>query len=527
MNEALERMRGMKNLRAQHSVNRTQHFREIATRRPNQMDRTWLAGQYDDLTADWAITPQWAYSLTHYLSNLRARARSEYRTNDFARRYVGLLKSGVVGPNGFTLQAQFEDPRGRDMVASQAFEKHWKRWAQDPRACDVRRVQTLTEMCHQWMLCLATDGEVFVRVRRSGPWGFSLQTIEPLTIDHTYMDELPNGNVVRFGVEVDGNNAPVAFYKNTGNARDFPYPYPTGERERIPASEIYHLYLLESIDQVRGFPWLSTPMYRMHMLGGFEESALINARAGAAKMGFKKQRDPERYQGEGGIGAGVEETPPGLAVDYLNENEEWVAYDPTYPTGDFKDYVQQMLRGVASGLEMSYPTLANDLAGVNYSSLRHDALTERDTYMRLQNWMADHLLTPLYNDWLSIQLMRGIPIPRNGGGSRPANVASIEKYRDIRWIGRRWQWVDPQKEIQAAAEAVQLGVTTRAQIIRDNGRDPDEVFEEWEDEQRKYSGVISSLPGGASAEPGAPDRPDSDAESDDSSEGSESGSEDS
>lgn len=515
MREDLVRMRLMRNVRAQHPVKRALPMepQQIPTR-PAQ--RSWRAGEWTDLTADWSLSPQWAYSLTqNHLSTLRARARNESRTNDFAKRYIGMLKTGVVGPGGFKLQACFEDPRGKDMVANRAFEQHWRQWAGDPRACDVRQRSTFTEMCHQWLGSLATDGEVFVRWRRRGPMGYQLETIEPLTIDHTYHDTLPNGRVVRFGVEVDEFGAPFAFYQNKGNAREFPYPYPTGERERIPATDIYHLFITESIDQLRGFPWLSTPMYRMHMLDGFEESALINARAAAAKMGFKKQREPERYAGEGGQGSGVEEIQPGLYADYLSEHEDWITHDPSYPNGDFKDYVRQMLRGVSSGLEVSYPTLANDLEGVNYTSLRHDALMERDVYMRLQHWFADHLLTPVYLDWLMVRIVEGIPIPRQGGGFRAASVGNLQKYRNIKWLGRRWQWVDPLKEIQAAEKAVQLGVTTRRQIIADQGNDPDEVLEEVEVERERFGAVAEPAGGSGDSQ-----------ESDDDGEGSEPGSED-
>lgn len=507
MTDHLAGMRQMRNLRAQLPVRSPAAppvIRTQATAPAPRVSRSWRAGEWSDLTGDWSITPQWAYTLTaNHLSTLRSRARSELRTNDFAKRFVGMLKSGVVGPNGFQLQACFEDPRGRDKVASKAFEAHWKKWASDPKACDVRERSTLQELCNQWMGGLATDGEIFVRWRRRGPMGFQLQTIEPLTIDHTYHESLRNGNVVRFGIEINPEfgNA-VAFYQNKGTPRDHPYPYPTGERERIDASEIWHLFITEAIDQLRGFPWLSTPMYRMHMLDGFEESALVNARASAAKLGIKTQRDPERYAGEGGAGAGVEEVYPGMYVEHLNEHETWSSHDPTYPTGDFSDYVKQMLRGVASGLEVSYPTLANDLAGVNYTSLRHDALTERDVYVRLQGWLADHLLTPMYRRWLMIRLVEGVPIPRVGGGSRPASIANREKYENVKWIGRRWQWVDPAKEMDAAEKGVANAFTTRSQVIRDQGRDPEEVFEEWERENERFGAIQKSQ------QPRADDRPD-------------------
>lgn len=484
---------------------------------PPPLSRSWRAGEWDDLTADWMISPQWSYSLVQrHLSVLRARARSESRSNDYAKRAIGMLKNGIVGPDGFQLQCSFQDPRGADTVANRAFEKHWREWADRPANVDTRGRNTLTELCHQLVHQLCTDGELFIRRWLRGPMGIQLQVIEPLLVDLTYHDELRNGNLVRFGIEIDrAFGRPVAYYVNQG--QPFDLPYPTGERERVPASEMYHVFIAEGVDQLRGFPWLSTPMYRMHMLDGYEEAAAVNARASANKMGWIQTREPERYAGEANGQPAVEEI-NGVSIGYLGEHQEWRSHDPTYPSGEFKDYVQQMLRGISSGLELSYPTLANDLAGVNYNSLRHDALQERDVYMRLQRWFKDHLLHPIYEDWLDVRLADGIPIPRAGGGFRAASAANRAKYREVKFQGRRWQWVDPLKEIQAAAQAVALGVTTREQIIRDQGRDPEEVLEAVRNERDEFGTVENG------AQPDS--RPDDRAAGDDPAEGDQRGTED-
>lgn len=480
--------------------------------RRHTVNRSFPAGEWSDLTADWALTPESPFQLVHNnLTNLRARARAEFRKNDYARRAVGMMKNGIVGPEGFSLQCQFEDSRGVDTVANRAFEEHFRRWADDKRQVDWTERQDLTSMCHGLVGQLCTDGEFFIRKRLgSGEFGLQLEIFDPMLIDVTYNDELRNGNKVRFGIELDGRNRPVRYW--THGDSDY-YAFSRGQRTGIPADEVYHVFIPEAVGQLRGLPWLATPMYRMHMLDGFEEASIVNARVGASKMGFKKSRDPEAYEGELGTGgAGVDEITPGM-VGYLGENEEWVAHNPDYPAGEFEPFVKQMLRGVASGLELSYPGLANDLAGVNYNSLRHDALETRDVFMRIQEWFIGCFLRELWSDWLFMALPRGIPIPRNGGGYRPAGKP-LEAYKRVRWQGRRWQWVDPLKEVQASKEAIALGVTTRAQVIRDSGRDPEEVFAEWEIENDRFGPMESRKPDSApqpddgeagSDQPGEPD----------------------
>ena len=464
----------------------------------DKVSRSFLAGEWSDLTADWTLTPQSSFQLVHQnLTTLRSRARSEYRTNDYAKRYVGMLKNGVVGPDGFALQCQFQNPNGEpDAVANRAFEEHFRRWAEDPVAIDVRARLDLKSFCHLLVQQLATDGEYLVRLVQRGPFGLQLQLVDPFLLDVTYNDELRNGNKVRMGIELSPWGRAVAYHFNIAGD----YYYNTGERERISAAEVLHGFLDEGVDQYRGIPWLSTPMYRMHMLAGFEEASIINARAGASKMGFLKHRDPERYTGEGGSAGGpVEEIAPGM-VGHLGSEDDWVPHNPDYPAGEFEQFVRQMLRGVASGLESSYPGLANDLSGVNYNSLRHDALESRDVYMRIQQWFTAAFLKPLWLEWLDRNLLIGIPIPRAGGGVRMASGARVEKYRRVRWQGRRWQWVDPAKEIAAIEKAIALKITTRAQAIRDRGADPDEVFAEVEDEQERFGAVESGGNAAASSD---------------------------
>lgn len=517
----LDTYRSMKGLRAQIPVKRSpaivnatapeRQTRAIA--RSAQLKRWYPAGEWDDLTADWLQTPIPAYQVMHsQLSVLRGRARNEYRKNDYAKGFVGMLQTGVVGPKGFTLHTMFKNPDDQvDKVAGRAFEKHFKKWSK-PRNCDVRGLQSFAAMQRTWMAQLAVDGEIFVRWFNRGPMGYQLQTLDPMLVDLQYNDiNSQTGNRIRFGVELDEFGAPVAFYFNTA----VEFTYQTGERVRVPASQIYHCYLVEFVDQYRGVPWIATPSYRMHMLDGFEEAALVNARAGANKLGFRKTLEPERLSGDTDEGAReqreIEASFPGL-IDELGENETFETHDPTFPTGDYADYVKQCLRGIAAGLQVSYPTLAKDLEGVNYTSLRHDALNERDVYMALQNWLGEHLLERIYNDWLMVQIPRGIPIPRNGGGSRMASPGRMEKYREVEFQGRRWKWVDPQKESAGNKTELEMATTTRAQIIRDKGLDPEELFDEWEKENERF-GAVNPAPsepgaGGAAGQPDDDDRPD-------------------
>ncbi|MCI0539082.1 MAG: phage portal protein [Verrucomicrobiales bacterium] len=57
---------------------------------------------------------------------------------------------------------------------------------------------------------------------------------------------------------------------------------------------------------------------------------------------------------------------------------EFQTFDPQHPTQAFPFFVKTFLRGIASGLGVSYNTLANELEGVNFSSIRAGVSDERE-----------------------------------------------------------------------------------------------------------------------------------------------------
>jgi capsid protein len=52
----------------------------------------------------------------------------------------------------------------------------------------------------------------------------------------------------------------------------------------------------------------------------------------------------------------------------------------------------------------------------------------------------------------------------------------VNEYLPAHFQGRRWAWVDPQKDGFANQLAIQQRLKSRSQIIREQGDDPDEVF---------------------------------------------------
>ena len=60
-------------------------------------------------------------------------------------------------------------------------------------------------------------------------------------------------------------------------------------------------------------------------------------------------------------------------------------------------------------------------------------------------------------------------------------AARRDKFADHIWQARRWQWVDPMKDINAAILAIGNGLASPQQIAMQTGRDIEDVLDDLAD----------------------------------------------
>ena len=469
----------------------------------NPLRRGFAAAKTTTLTERWTRTPVPIDHVVHMeLRSLRARSREQAQNNDYLRRFVAMCKSHVVGPDGVILQARASSAKGKpDRLANAAIEAAWREWSR-PENCDVTGHSSFAEQQRILIAAVAVDGEVFVRKVARGPFGLQLQHIDPERVPVDYNDRFQNGNVIQAGIEYDSYGAPVAYHVQSDTNPEY---YGSGRGfVRVPADEIYHLFVREWVGQKRGFPWASTALLRLNMLGGYEDAALVNARVGAAKMGFIETPSGDGYIGDDEDAQGniIAEAEPGV-FEEVPAGTQFHEFNPQYPNGEFGDFVKAALRGIASGLGVSYHKLANDLEGVNYSSGRLGELEDREIWKTIQQWFIDTFLRRVYDDWIKSALIR----QKITVAGRPLKVERLEKFRRVSWQPRRWQWVDPQKEVNAQKVAIELGLRSRSDIIREQGRDPEDVWAEIAREREVMAAMGIDPDTGQSEPPPEDDKP--------------------
>lgn len=436
--------------------------------------RNYHAATTGNLFGSWLASNNTADTdIKRDLKTIRARSRELMRNDDYAKRFKRMVKSNTVGNNGIRLQNRAKDSNGSyDKTANDIIEDAFKRWSKKG-ICDVTGRYSLKEIQKMIMGTLAEDGEVLVRKVKGyrNEFKFAIQLLEADHLDENYNE--PDRNI-HMGIEYDSWNRPVAYHlfkTHPGNLTNI-----DRTRERVPANEINHLFLSNRISATRGIPWMHTAMTRMKMVNGYEEAELTASRIAASKGGFYIQKDgAEEFEGDKTDDQGrlVNEIEPGQ-FEILQKGYDFKNYDPQHPNAAFKDFMKVVLRGISSGLDVSYNTLSNDLENVNYSSLRSGVLEEREVWKDLQVWLAENFLDDLFSDWLDMALLsKAVPLP----------YFKYEKFNNPSWQYRGFAWVDPLKDMQANILACKEGLKTHSQIASEMGMDIEELYQQLQKEK--------------------------------------------
>jgi lambda family phage portal protein len=432
--------------------------------------RGYDAGGASRFTLDWIFSGLSANSeIKASLATIRARCREMERNDDVARGFFRLLENNVLGERGVTLQMKVKDPLGAmDELANDRIEWAWWRWGR-PGVASVcgrlgwREIQGLV------IRSLARDGEVLIRKHRGwpgSPYGFALEVLEADYLDESYDLDMGAGGAIRMGVEMDVYGRPRA-YHILGAHPGEPASVARG-RVRVPADEVLHLFVCERPGQVRGVPWLASSIYGLKLLRGYKEAELVAARAGASKLGFLERNGEGRpYEGDEEEDGQRSMKAESGTITELPAGMKFSSWDPNHPTQAFGDFVKAVTRGVASGLGVSYNSLSSDLEGVNYSSIRAGLLEEREGWKSLQRFLVDNFCEPVFEEWLRSSLALGA-IPAVNG-VLPAT--KFDKFNAPEFRGRRWPWVDPLKDIEAAKAAIGYGLSSRRKVIAEGGED--------------------------------------------------------
>ena len=363
-----------------------------------------------------------------------------------------------------------------DPKINEAIETAFKLWAR-PDSCNTAGRLSFVDVQRLAVQSLVTDGECFIRIVRK-PFGrsnvpFALELIEAdqLLDDDFTGKSTKKKNVWRMGIEQDEFGRAVQYAFLTAHPGDTPFGSQPGAKRHmmVPAKDIIHLFLQERPSQSRGVPHLASCLQPLHHLAGFQEASVIRARAASSLMGFVTSPEGELDQGgEVFQEERVTRFEPG-AFHYLDAGQSVTVPDLDSPNGEFPEFMRAMLRSVAAGCGVSFESVSRDFSQTNYSSSRLSLLEDRSQYRGIQNYLIENFNARVYDAWLEMAVL-------SGSLNLPTYETEPERYRRVRWVPRGWSFIDPQKEIAAAKEAVKAGFKTQAEVIAEQGGDIEELL---------------------------------------------------
>jgi len=451
--------------------------------------RAYKVAQLDRLTANWPTTPiSVNRELRQDLRAIRNRIRILAQNDDFIKKYLSMSASNIAGWNGFKLQLSMSDwidgeasgeaQKIHDEQILKEVKAAFEEWSHMECASASGKLSWVDQQ-RLFPRTIKRDGEVLVRkMVGDNAFAFTLKFIDVAWLDETYNMSLPNGNRIIMSVEVDKNDRPVAYWltmpssEYLWNAKPPNAPF----RQRVPASEFIHaFYVLNDDSQARGEPPAHTAAMSLRVLDDYEYAELTGSYVDACNLPYlvPPKDEEDSYPTDKGtegevIPQPVEEQVEPAIQKILPAGWDVKAFTPGHPNANYAAFAKAVLRRAASGLEVAYYSLANDLEGANYSSMKAGQQEERAVWRYDQNFEIEHFnrvvfsgpgLNFLGQAWLV--------------GKINCSPADLKRIRAT-WGPRGWPSIEPLKEIQATILAINNFLDSHIDDAAERG-------EEWED----------------------------------------------
>lgn len=437
-----------------------------------------------------------ANEVSQGLGTLRDRSRDLRRNNPYAVRAIAAIGSNVVGKG---IQVHWRKQSGRKTTVQAPQVTLWKEWAES-KVCDFDGHHNLAGLQRLIMEAVVESGEVLVRRRYDYTKKFPLQyqVLEADFIDTNYSSARKdtNGNFVVQGIEFNSKGQKVAYWllESHPGSTDFNFYSGTTKSNRVPATEVYHLFRKDRPGQVRGVPWLAPCIVRLKDFDDFEDAQLMRQKIAACFTAFVQDipnqgldvLTEDTTEEEDDISsriepAMIEKLPSGKTITFANPPS----------VQNYGEYTGVILRGIAVGLGITYEVLTGDYGNVNFSSGRMGWI---EMFRNVDTWRDDILgtqfLDEVTKDFMTVSEILGFP------------------FTGYTWIhiSPKREMIDPTKEVPAAIMSIKGGLSTWTEEIGAKGKDVAEHFAQYAEDQALLDKLKITLMSDARV-PDGPGRP--------------------
>lgn len=418
-------------------------------------------------SADAAILPN--------LDKLRQRCRDLERNNAIAAGIIGTSVQKVIG-TGLSLQAA---PDARLLGWSETQVAEWAGRVQDEfrlfaenKACDLTLQQDFYQLQGLAWQAQLQSGDVFVNFpfleTPFSLYGLRLQLIEADRVVNPWGKpdgfRLPDGSHVSGGIETDPLGVPVAAHVLQEHPGALLFSRLSRRTERVPFRNpngrvnLLHQFHRKRIGQTRGVPVLAPVVEAIRMLGEYSQAELERTVVSALFTAFVKSGSGLGLANPAGTPAELDETQiklgKGSVVD-LGQYDDIKFAQPTSPNTAFDGFITAFSRFIGMALGIPSEVLMKQFRA-SYSASRA-ALLEAWHFFRIQReFFASNFCQVVYELWLEEAILRG-RVDASGFFDAPELRMA---YAGAHWLGDAPGSLDPMKETEAAALAVEKELST-------------------------------------------------------------------
>ncbi len=419
---------------------------------------------------------------------IRARARDLERNDDMYKTMILDLIRNVVG-NGMVLQAKARDKKGNELnELNTRIEKSWARWCR-PENCTLRGNKAFWEVQQMTVRRRFVDGGLLV-ISCIHAGQYRLQLCEVDDLDSALI--VYGKNRVIGGIEIDDYDRIVAYHLRKQSVDGHYFM----QSQRVEAKRVKFLTYEERVSQVREMTPSASAIPRADDMNQLLEAAIIKEKV-LACFGVAITSEGSVGMGLGrglpGVGGGrtqapypSEELTPGM-IKHLNPGEKIESIAPSGMSSTADSMMRMIQRQAGAGSGLSYEAVSRDMSQTNYSSARQGMLQDRKTYGEWQRYLIDHMMRPIFEEWLQWAVLAGeVRMP-------PEYYSDFERFSAAVWIPPGWDWIDPLKEVSANKIALETSQTTLQKICAQRGEDYRDVIAQRAAEQKllKELGLVT------------------------------------
>jgi lambda family phage portal protein len=369
------------------------------------------------------------------------RARDAVRNDPYASRIVDLWTGNADGA-GITT-------RWPDRAHADA----WRRWAEST-ACDAEGRLDLYGLQALAMRAVVESGECFVRLlltppSPANPVGLRLQVLESDHLDTARQGVIAGTPTIQ-GIALGEAGEPIGYWLHRVHpGASWLLPGATWlNSERIPATDVLHIYRKRRPGQLRDVSWLAPILLRLRDLGDYEAALLMKAKIEACLAAVVTEEGEEALTGPAaGLlrdaqGRTVESFEPGMIL-YRRGMGNVEVVNPS-GGGSHAAFARRALEAAAVGAALTYDQVSGDLTQANYSSLRAGKIEFR----RLCEQVQYGMLIPM--------LVRPIAERCHGQGAL-LGLWGAELPADVSHVPPAHEMIDPLKDTTALIAQVRAG----------------------------------------------------------------------